>query len=398
MKPRYLMKLVLLTNLLVLSFVPSSFGISFGLQQNIIPLDSEKQWHLIQIGAEEAWNITQGRKEVIVAVIDSGVSFQHPALQGQFWKNKKEIANNNIDDDRNGYIDDVYGWDFRDNDSDPSPGHWHGTFVAGMIAAANIKGNQVGIAPNISIMNIRFLDNKNAYYGNDYDKFAKAIDYAVDNGADIIQISIYDNGIPPDILHDAIKRAYNQGVVIVGITGNNGNDVTYPGKYPEVIAVSATDNDLNPADFSGKGPENEISAPGEDLYGIVPFTNESLDGFWGTSFASPLVAGTIALMLSINNSLTIPEIRTILHKSSIDLGSQGKDDEYGYGFLSAARAVYAVAYGIEQLPPITSSSTNQSHSTTITSQTVNGFQFTEFAILTAVMILTLFIRKRKKDK
>jgi len=202
-------------------------------------LNPDFQWHLMEIGAEEAWNYTRGNQEITVAVIDSGLDFSHPDLSNQSWVNLEEIENNGIDDDGNGYIDDINGWDFRDNDNNPSPGHHHGTFVAGLIAADDDNNLSVGIAPNVKLMDLRFLDNNNAFGGGDWGMFADAIDYARENGAHIIHLSIQAYGIPPSSFHSAIKRAYESDIVIVSVTGNNEDHVTYPGNYSEVIAVSA---------------------------------------------------------------------------------------------------------------------------------------------------------------
>ena len=319
-------------------------GLVFGVMTPSTALSSinpDIQWNLIDVGAEEAWYYTQGRPEIIVAVIDSGVDLTHPDLKNQSWNNANEIQGNKLDDDNNGYVDDINGWDFRDNDNDPSPGHLHGTFVAGLLAADDDDDIIVGMAPNIRIMALRFLDNQNSFGGDDWDMFIEALDYAVDNGANIIHLSIQADGTPPESFHTAIKRAYENGAIIVSVTGNYKDEVTYPGKYTEVIAVSATTKERKIASFSSPGDQNEICAPGDKVYSIYPEELSPKMGS-GTSFAAPLVSGTIALMLSINPSLSIETIRTVLHETCTDLGDPGKDPIYGYGLLNASAALHEI--------------------------------------------------------
>lgn len=335
-------------------------------------LDPDEQWNLIDVGAAKAWNYTQGKSNIVVAVIDSGIDFTHPDLVNQSWKNTAEIPDNGKDDDSNGYVDDIIGWDFRDNDNDPSPGHPHGTFVAGLIAADDDNHLSVGLAPNIRLMGLRFLDDQNRFGGGDWDMFIETLDYAIDNKADIIQLSIQADGIPPESFHTAIKRAYDSGVVIVSVTGNNEEDVTYPGKYPEVIAVSATTKEREIASFSSPGEENEICAPGSNVSSIYP-SKSTLQSGSGTSFAAPLVSGAIALILSLNNTLSIDTIRTILHETSTDLGLNGKDPIFGYGLLNVSAALEKVVTEHNNGITIISSETSTS-TTSINGKTgINGF-------------------------
>jgi subtilisin family serine protease len=364
-------------------------------------LDPTFDWHLQEVGIEKAWNYTQGSKEIIVAVIDSGIDFNHPDLMNQSWVNLREVPENGKDDDNNGYIDDVEGWDFRDNDNDPSPpfasspplnspvGHYHGTFVAGLIAADNDDNISVGAAPNISLMNLRFLDKNNAFSGNDWGMFVKAINYAVINGADIIHLSIQACGIPPNSFHTAIKKAYESGIIVVSVTGNIPNcsppntHVHYPGNYSEVIAVSATTRAREHANFSCIGDQNEICAPGEDIYSIYP-GNNTLNLGSGVSFAAPLVSGTVALMLSLNRYLSIEIIREILHETSTDLGEIGKDPIYGYGLLNASAALEKLIteYGIK----------------TSTLKTTQGLSFDRRFDLFLLAFFIILIRMRKKGR
>lgn len=300
---------------------------------------SNYPWNLNMLNIPQAWNLTTGKKDVVVAVIDSGIDMSHPHLKGKIWNNTDEIPNNNKDDDQNGYIDDIHGWDFREDDNDPSPGHWHGTFVSSLIVGHSNNNIVVGVAPNISIMNIRFLDDKNSFYSNDWKKFERALLYAFENGADIINLSIFSFVKPPSSFYDVIKKIVAHNVIIVGITGNlKKNEVTYPAKYPEVIAVTSINAKKEHSIFANSGPETEFSAPGENITGSVLtspyYKNES-----GTSFAAPHITGIIALMLSIYPNLTVNDIRSILIAASSDLGEPGKDPIFGYGVVDAYKAL-----------------------------------------------------------
>ena len=313
-----------------------------GTAGSITPVNSNTlSWGIERIQAPQAWTRTTGSKNVIVAVIDAGIDTAVPQLQGKIWTNPGEVPGNGIDDDHNGYIDDVHGWDFRDNDNSSLVGskiHWHGTFVAGIIAAQPGKDKAAGVAPGVCIMDLRLLDSKNLFYASDWKKFARAIDYAVDNGADIINMSIYSNSKPPSILEQALQRAAQHGVIVVGIAGNDGkSQVSYPGKYPTVLAVSATDQNDHLASFSNYGPNVAVAAPGEKITSIFSggYTGKSS----GTSFAAPYVSGTLALILSAHPGITPQQAIALLEGTSVDLGNKGTDRQFGSGLVDAANAV-----------------------------------------------------------
>jgi subtilisin family serine protease len=277
-------------------------------------------WGIPKINTPQAWNITHGSKDIIIAMIDSGVDFSIPQLALSMWVNEDEIPENGIDDDRNGYVDDIHGWDFRDNDNSSLIGtklHWHGTFTASIIAAWPGDNAIVGIAPGVKIMDLRF---------------------AVDNGARIINLSVYANAKPPGVLEQALRRAMQHGVIIVGIAGNDGTaQVSYPGKYDFVIAVSATDRNDQLARFSNYGSEVTVTAPGDKITSLFPGGIAGTSS--GTSFAAPHVTGALALILSVNPSMTADQALTILEGSAMDLGSQGRDRQFGYGLINVYNAV-----------------------------------------------------------
>ncbi|TFH11303.1 MAG: hypothetical protein E4H08_01560 [Candidatus Atribacteria bacterium] len=298
-------------------------------------------WGLQRISAQDAWTITHGRRDIVIAVIDTGIDSSIPQLEASMWVNAGEVPGNRIDDDGNGYVDDIHGWDFRDGDNSSLYGsalHWHGTFVAGIIAAQPGEEPIVGVAPGSRIMDVRFLDSNNEFSSRDWNVFAEAIDYAVDNGADLINMSIFANGTPPAALQNAIARAIRSGVVIIGIAGNtNQGSVQYPGKYDDVYAVSATTEDDQLASFSARGPEVSFCAPGEGITSFLPGGQTATRS--GTSFAAPHVTGTLALILSAFPSLSPIQAVDVLMGSLVDLGARGFDPSFGQGLIDAFKAV-----------------------------------------------------------
>ena len=153
---------------------------------------TEMGWYLNQINITNAWDFTTGSEEIVVAVVDSGIDFSHPEITNAQWINNDEIPDNGIDDDKNGFIDDVSGWDFVSNDNNPGPEpddsiHYHATFISGIIAGSHNEEGIAGIAPNVKIMDLRIL-NANNYQATA--AFGGALYYAVDNGADVINLSL----------------------------------------------------------------------------------------------------------------------------------------------------------------------------------------------------------------
>jgi len=300
-------------------------------------------WGLERIHAPEAWQVTTGSPAIIVAVIDSGIDWTIPELVAVRWTNPREIPGNGIDDDGNGYVDDALGWDFRDGvpaDRRRTSLHWHGTFVAGILAA-RFEGGATGVAPNVRIMDVRFLDSRGLFTTKDWDRLAAAIRYAVDNGARIINLSLYAKGTPPAVVEEALAYAASRGVLVVGIAGNEAKPaVLYPGKYDTVLAVSATDATDALASFSSWGPGVAVAGPGQEVVSLLPGGRMATNS--GTSFAAPHVSGTLALILSANPALSAGEAAAILLRNSSPL-TPTPDPRFGAGLVNAGRGVTAAA-------------------------------------------------------
>ncbi len=377
---------------------------------------AEFDWHLSKIGAFNAWKITNGSSDIVIAIIDSGICFNHSEITHSQWINTDEIAGNAIDDDGNGYTDDVEGWDFvsygqtPDNEPEGEAGdqvHWHATFIAGLISALIDGDGIAGIASNVSLMNLRVLGADNMA-GCTYEELGDAIRYAVDNGADIISMSLqyYPNTLD---YYDDIQYAYSQNVSLVSCTGNrwlaSGGGYyyqSYPGGYSEVISVGATNYYDVKADYSNYGPWTELVAPvGDQGYDIIQHVihstyNNGTDYVYGigTSFACPQVSAAIALMKAANSSVTASEIREILQKTATDLGAEGKDDYYGYGMLNVTAAVMEAVERGSIIPKEIPTSTPPTNTST---NGTPGFTVVISILGTSVVatILIAITRKRK---
>ncbi|MFH1233435.1 MAG: S8 family serine peptidase [Patescibacteria group bacterium] len=349
---------------------------NFHYHATIIPSDTyfTNQWYLSKIKVVEAWDQIRESPDVIIAIIDSGVQINHPDLASSIWVNKKEIPNNNIDDDNNGYIDDINGWDFVNNVADPSPkfmpgwtdtGIQHGTVVAGIVAASGNNATGIaGVTWSAKIIVLKVLDDKGE---GSSDKVVKAIDYAVANGADIINLSFVGLGYS-NSLNEAIKRASSAGLLIVAAAGNeeaqgHGGSLDATPVYPVcndgvngenmVVGVSAVDTIDQKAAFSSYGFKCvDISAPGVSIYSTLVYSptnyfnnqpfNNYYGGYWsGTSVAVPMVSGALALISATNPSLSREQILEILYNSSDNLNKLNPNylNQLGKGRLNVAEAV-----------------------------------------------------------
>jgi len=255
------------------------------------------------IDAPEAWDVSTGGisnsgRGPVIAVIDTGVDYTHPDLAANIWTNPNEIPNNGLDDDGNGYVDDVRGWDFVNNDNDPMDDNDHGTHVAGTIAAVGDNGiGVVGVNWKAQIMPLKFLDSLG--FGSISDAVL-AVDYSVRMGA-VVSNNSWGGRANSQALLNAIDRARAAGQVFVAAAGNraSNNDSTphYPSNYDldNIIAVAATDDNDQLASFSNFGQRTvDLAAPGVNILSTLP--GNTYGSFSGTSMATPHVAGVAALL------------------------------------------------------------------------------------------------------
>lgn len=321
-------------------------------KMSAIPNDQfyNNQWYLPQVNLPQVWDTIKDIPEITIAILDSGVDYDHPDLVNNIWVNTKEILNNGKDDDYNGYIDDVHGWDFVTKSSDPSPqfdtnyseaGMHHGTVVAGIAGASGNNGAGItGAAWKVKIMPLRVLNSLGE--GN-----VKAVDdavkYAIANGADVINMSFvgYDYS---SILYNSLKQAYDKGIAIVAASGNttdgnNGTDLDQIRMYPIcydvgkqdniIIGVSATNETDRKADFANYGSDCvDLSAPGVKFFSTQFYDPSKTEfqslygGYWsGTSLAAPIVSGSIALIKSIKADLTISQLYDVIIENTDDISN-----------------------------------------------------------------------------
>ncbi len=314
----------------------------------IVPSADVDSWNLEMINAPAAWNITKGSEEIVVAVIDSGIVWQADELPTSHrWENTAEVnGETGVDDDRNGYVDDLYGYDFAETPYDNNPSSdtssdpllSHGTNVGAIIAALHDSDQVAGVAPNVSLMNIRMLDCEGYFW--EMQQVVDAFHYAVANNASVINFSIYFNSPAfyfPDVI-DAFEQTVAAGIPIIGIAGNVGQAL-YPGDESTVIATAALDSTKSAASFSIPGTHVEFAAPGAAVPSIDIHGN--VEQVYGTSFAAPHLAATVALMRSLRYDLSEYHIRWILRLTAEDIDTPGKDWNTGYGLVDAYEAVLA---------------------------------------------------------
>ncbi len=311
-----------------------------------------KQWGLSKSKAKEAWNIERGSRDFVVAVLDTGVDYNHEDLRNNMWRNPNEIPGNGIDDDGNGYVDDVVGWDFIDNDAFPhdkmstirlmgNPGH--GTHCSGVIGAVGDNGKGTsGVVPKISIMALRFINDKGQGTSEDA---VKGLRYAMSMGVKVISNSWGGEAGDEDDteLKKVTEEAEAKGVILVFAAGNGRNGVGYnndtdpkpavPASFPSnsIISVAAIDVNDNLGTFSNFGVESvDIAAPGVHIMSTVPGDSYEDEikvvgmpaASWdGTSMAAPHVAGAVALTWIHNPQDSAAQIKARILKSATPLPS-----------------------------------------------------------------------------
>ncbi len=367
-----------LINLTILFFPLSSLLAKADLQTSLLPDDKEliRSYYLGQIRAPEAWETIYQTPEIVVAVIDSGLDVEHPDLMDNLWHNTKEIPNDHLDNDHNGYIDDYQGWDFVFNLPDPRPKIGktysklainHGTLVAGIIGAmGNNHFGLAGISWQIKIMPLKVMDEQGE--GTSTSVY-HAIKYAIAQGADVINLSMVGNNYNSE-LSEVIAEAYNKGIAVVAAAGNetsigSATDISYdlsvhpqypicydgPAGQNHVLGVGAVDADDHKSRFSNFGSKClDIMAPGESFYGVLFFNPVMPDfqkyfgGYWsGTSLAVPQVSGAVALLKALRPDLSLEEIYNLLIKNADNLDVQNPNYRglLGGGRLNLAAAISA---------------------------------------------------------
>lgn len=321
------------------------------------------QYGLDIINAKQAWDLTKGDSDIVIAVVDDAVLLTHADLAPNIWTNVNEIAGNGIDDDLNGYIDDVNGWDVADNDNDVNPVstatnkyHSHGTHCAGIVSAKSDNG--IGIASlgfNLKIMPVK-IGGERIFPKPPYPLYIRLInayrgvEYAIYNGANVISMSWGREGPPSATEQTLLDIAYSKNIVCVAAANNyDTNLIYYPAAYDHVINVASSNSKDFRSSFSNYGSTIDVSAPGTGIYSTVPGLLK-YDYKDGTSMACPLVSALCGLMLSVNPVLTVDEIESCL-KSTCDtiyatdpkyLGKMGAGRVNAYNALRCIRPINPV--------------------------------------------------------
>ncbi len=360
------------------------------LVEGIVPNDPkyEEQWSLPLINMPQAWEIEKGSREVVIAIIDSGIDYRHDDLSQKIWVNSDEIPDNGLDDDGNGYIDDMHGWDFTDapnleaegdfleGDNEPIDESGHGTHVAGIAGAMPNNGIGIaGVAWNSPLMAVRAGLSLGGSSRMQDDDSAAAIVYAVDNGASIINMS-WGSSQHSFVIEEAIEYAHNRGVLLIGAAGNDGEATSiFPAGYRKVISVASTTQHRQRYYKSNHGASIDIAAPGNAILSTQIGNKYRI--LTGTSMAAPHITGIAALMKAKRPALTHEEIRHILINTT-DLVFEKDSDEpdttlAGAGTVNGQRAL--LASGVLQAR-IQSPQTNSGGSTSIPfNGTAGGYKF-----------------------
>lgn len=313
-----------------------------------------QQWGMERIRMPEAWGVTKGTHSVLIALVDSGFDATHEDLvQALLWTNPVEAGGQpGVDDDDNGLVDDLHGWDYVEDDPDPQDAFGHGTHVGGTLVAG--LDNHVGVAgigPGVRLLPLRVLDGNGVGYVSD---LLDALAYARRAQAQVINLSLVLR-TQSLALESAVDRAYRDGILVVAATGNYGSQVYWPAAYTQTLAVAATDSLDQRAPFSNAGPETDLAAPGMGILSTAPDNGYKISD--GTSMATPHVAGVAGLILSLRPDLRPISVTTFLTATAVDVNADqlpGPDPELGWGRLDAgaalARAAADVNLTVERFP------------------------------------------------
>lgn len=277
----------------------------------------------VDINALKAWGITTGSEDIVVAIVDTGIDYTHPDLKDNIWVNDKEIPDNGIDDDGNGVIDDVHGYNAINDSGDPMDDNAHGTHCAGTIGASGDNGEGiVGVNWKVKLMGLKFLSGDG---GGSLSDALKTINYAIEMKRRGVNIRVLSNswggGGFSHALYDAIQELNAEGILFVAAAGNSAVDTDrnphYPSAYDveNVLSVAAIDNQDKLAVFSNYGAKTvDVAAPGVDIYSTTP--GNEYEHFSGTSMATPHVSGVAALMLAHNPKLSPKQLVDKVIKSA----------------------------------------------------------------------------------
>ncbi len=297
----------------------------------LIPNDEnyKQQWGLPRVKADLTWNTITTGGPIVVAILDSGVSATHPDLKEQLRP----------------------GFDFIGNDPNPADDNGHGTFTAGIVAAASNNGIGVaGMNWGARVMPIKILDQDGR---GPVSAFAQGIRYAVDQGAQIINVSA-GIPVPSQAMEASVVYAIGKGRIVVAASGNQGDGVqNYPAAYSNVIAVGATTREDRVAEFSSYGSHIWVVAPGKDIVSTYYKDGDTYAQLSGTSASTPFVAGTISLMLSQRGDLSVNAVREILKVTAVDIDAEGFDPKAGYGLLDTFHSVILATNPGPTLPAAT---------------------------------------------
>jgi subtilisin family serine protease len=300
------------------------------------------------INADKAWEKGITGNEVVIAILDTGIFLNHTDLSKNIWKNTAETScNNGKDDDNNGFIDDCFGWDIQSNDNNPNPdgNNSHGTHAAGIAMAVRNNNGVVGVAPGAKAMPVKVFG---AGGGGRITDIIKGMDYAVQNGAHIISLSLGASIRCPNSFKNASKAAHDAGVMVIAASGNSGSETpASPASCPNVFGVGATDSRKNIASFSQYW-EDMVDAvtPGTNILSTIPSGYKKLSG---TSMATPVVSGLAALVKSTNMSMGPDQISKILCDNAEDIGDTGRDKKSGCGFLNAEVIINAISVTLQEI-------------------------------------------------
>jgi thermitase len=274
------------------------------------------------VNAEEAWKISKGSRDIVIAVIDTGIDWRHEDLVSNMWVNSGEIPGNGIDDDGNGYIDDIYGWNAISNTGNAMDGNGHGTHCAGTIGATHGNGGIAGVMADVKLMAIKFLSDSGS--GSLADAI-KAIDYGTKMNVDIMSNSWGGGGFS-QALFDSIKAASDRGIIFTAAAGNSSsnNDVraNYPSNYEteNMVAVAAHAHTDQLASFSSFGRRTvHVAAPGRNILSTVP--NDRYAVFSGTSMATPHVSGVLGLLLAQEGRMPHAQMIERLHATTVPVAA-----------------------------------------------------------------------------